>query len=356
MFFVNSHFINLFYFSAKPQLSGDNPSLIHPHLLEKHNIKLTLMRGSTTKIITPRSIVPKKISFNVHPSHEAAARKANQNISKLLTPSELAQRRLQRTRLINDSGTLNVPSIPRSTPSPIPSNVSNSGANVTQSSGSPSVLNIPNLPQFPSVNAPMNLASNPQQQQHQQLQNNNPNTMIRPPSGPQQNHISVQLQQLQQLQQMQHAHRMQQQNFSESPSKMVSQRPPMQNGGQIRPSGNYMNLPSGLTAIQLQQLQQKQVQVNQMHQASQLQQMQQMYVKAMQQARPANSNTNPSIRPVSGINQNTNTNTTNPIPRRPTSPQPSGPQGPPLDSLNPDSQAQDSSGNLRTSPRKSINK
>lgn len=91
---------------------------IHPHLLEKHNVKLNMMRGASTKIITPRSVVPKKISFNVHPSHEAAARKANQNISKLLTPSELAQRRLQRTRMGNDGGPLNMPSIPRSTPSP----------------------------------------------------------------------------------------------------------------------------------------------------------------------------------------------------------------------------------------------
>lgn len=39
-------------------------------------------------------------SSSVHPSHEAAVRKANQNINKLLTPGELALRRLQRNRVV----------------------------------------------------------------------------------------------------------------------------------------------------------------------------------------------------------------------------------------------------------------
>ena len=144
------------------QLSSQAPPLLHPLLLEKHNLKFTLMRGSTTKIITPRSVVPKKISFNVHPSHESAARKANQNISKLLTPSELAQRRLQRTRLINEAGALGVPTIPRSTPSPGPQAPANAA------------LNIPNLPPISvtstptgpsSTNTSATMLNQPQQQQ-----------------------------------------------------------------------------------------------------------------------------------------------------------------------------------------------
>ncbi len=126
------------------QLSSQAPPLLHPLLLEKHNLKFSLMRGASTKIITPRSVVPKKISFNVHPSHDSAARKANQNISKLLTPSELAQRRLQRTRLINEAGALGVPQIPRSTPSPGP-----------QTAGNASALNIPNLPPISITSTPV---------------------------------------------------------------------------------------------------------------------------------------------------------------------------------------------------------
>jgi hypothetical protein len=79
----------------------------HDHL-SKHRAKrqldrIALMNSSSTKLIATRPpIATKKLNMVAHPSHEAAARKANQNISKLLTPQELAMRRIQRTRIITD--------------------------------------------------------------------------------------------------------------------------------------------------------------------------------------------------------------------------------------------------------------
>lgn len=69
-----------------------------------HVNRVNLMNSLNTKLITVRSTppMPKKLNTIAHPSHEAAARKANQNISKLLTPQELAMRRIQRTRIITD--------------------------------------------------------------------------------------------------------------------------------------------------------------------------------------------------------------------------------------------------------------
>lgn len=73
------------------------------HRVRHHLERLNLMNASATRLITPRpSVLPKKLNMVAHPSHEAAARKANQNISKLLTPQELALRRIQRTRIMTD--------------------------------------------------------------------------------------------------------------------------------------------------------------------------------------------------------------------------------------------------------------
>lgn len=73
----------------------------------RHVEHIQLMRGINSKLISPKAPsalgtanAAKKLSMSAHPSHEAAARKANQNISKLFTPQELAMRRLQRTRLV----------------------------------------------------------------------------------------------------------------------------------------------------------------------------------------------------------------------------------------------------------------
>lgn len=272
------------------------------------------MRGSSTKIITPRSIVPKKISFNVHPSHEAAARKANQNISKLLTPSELAQKRLQRTRLVNETGTLNVPSIPRSTPSPIPSaTAQNAPVAMPQIPGTSNSGSVPNLPPMPSAvpsggpvynNNNMN-ASAAAAAAQQIAAGMMRSGMMRPPppssKGPQNGPPSnPMIAQLQQLQQMQIQQQQQSSQFSsDSPSKTSPNfRPPVP--GQVRPPSangpiNFMNLPPGITPLQIQQLQQKQAQV-QAHQAAQLQQ---MYVKSMQSRPPNPSTTNSNLKSTS---------------------------------------------------------
>lgn len=77
---------------------------IPPHRARLHVNRVNLMNSINTKLITVRSTpaMPKKLNTAAHPSHEAAARKANQNISKLLTPQELAMRRIQRTRIVTD--------------------------------------------------------------------------------------------------------------------------------------------------------------------------------------------------------------------------------------------------------------
>lgn len=274
------------------------------------------MRGSSTKIITPRSIVPKKISFNVHPSHEAAARKANQNISKLLTPSELAQKRLQRTRLVNETGTLNLPPIPRSTPSPNPSVTgpaqnANAPTTMPQVSGTLNSGSAPNLPPMPSAvpsggpvyNNNLNSSAAAAAAAQQIAAGMMRTGMMRPPQpsskGPQtvppSNPMIAQLQQLQQQMQIQQQQQIIQQQqpsqiSSDSPSKTSQNfRPPV--SGQVRPPSangpiNFMNLPPGITPLQIQQLQQKQAQ------AQQVAQLQQMYAKTMQSRPPSPSTAN----------------------------------------------------------------
>lgn len=330
----------MFVCSPKPQLTSPNPPLIHPHLLEKHNVKLGLMRGSSTKIITPRSIVSKKISFNVHPSHEAAARKANQNISKLLTPSELAQKRLQRTRLVNETGTLNVPSIPRSTPSPNPS-ATGSGTTqhvptvIPQVPGTSNSGSVPNLPPMPSAvpsggpvynnNVNASAAAAAAQQIAAGMMRSG---MMRPPQAkgsqtvPPSNPMIAQLQQLQQQMQIQQQQQQQNSQFSsESPSKTSPNFRPSVSGQGRPPSANgpinFMNLPPGITPLQIQQLQQKQAQVQQ---AAQLQQ---MYAKTMQSRPPNPSTTN------------------------------SAPKTTSVDETSSNDQLSSNNPNLRTSPRKS---
>lgn len=73
------------------------------HRAKYHLDRIALMNSVHTKLIASKPpVVTKKLNMVAHPSHEAAARKANQNISKLLTPQELAMRRIQRTRIVTD--------------------------------------------------------------------------------------------------------------------------------------------------------------------------------------------------------------------------------------------------------------
>ena len=73
------------------------------HNAKRHLDRITLMNSASTKLIAAKNTAPpKKLNMTAHPSHEAAARKANLNISKLLTPQELAMRRIQRARIMTD--------------------------------------------------------------------------------------------------------------------------------------------------------------------------------------------------------------------------------------------------------------
>ena len=67
----------------------------HNHLIESLPTKELneLTKEQPAETPTTRN----SITFNVHPSHETALRKANLNITKMLTPSELALKRVQRT-------------------------------------------------------------------------------------------------------------------------------------------------------------------------------------------------------------------------------------------------------------------
>lgn len=59
---------------------------------------ISLLLAQHTKIVTPKTAPTgrPRITLNSHPSHDQAARKATQSISKMLTPAELALRRLQK--------------------------------------------------------------------------------------------------------------------------------------------------------------------------------------------------------------------------------------------------------------------
>ncbi len=74
------------------------------HDCKRHMERSILMNSALTKLIVSKATIStKKLSTVAHASHEAAARKANQSISKLFTPQELAMRRMQRTRVLSDS-------------------------------------------------------------------------------------------------------------------------------------------------------------------------------------------------------------------------------------------------------------
>ncbi len=72
---------------------------------KRHLERISIMKAANTRIITPKNLVNKKLSLSAHPSHEAAARKANLSISKILTPSELALRRMQKQSVTPQAGT-----------------------------------------------------------------------------------------------------------------------------------------------------------------------------------------------------------------------------------------------------------
>lgn len=98
--------------------SADEHFLLREEI-ERTVAKMRLMHGATSKNLvdtrmpTPSTTIKKSstskngtlaetttsvtsITFNVHPSHESALRKANMNLTKLLTPNELALRRVQK--------------------------------------------------------------------------------------------------------------------------------------------------------------------------------------------------------------------------------------------------------------------
>ncbi len=68
---------------------------------QRHWERTGLMRGAATRLVSASapaggSRARQRLGISVHPSHEAAARKANMSISKLVTPMDLALRRMQR--------------------------------------------------------------------------------------------------------------------------------------------------------------------------------------------------------------------------------------------------------------------
>jgi hypothetical protein len=85
---------------------------------ERHFHRLSLMRASRSKLVPALRSTPLTVLYRtgaashkrptsqqaasataaVHPSHEAAVKKATQSITRLLTPAELAMRRLQKMR------------------------------------------------------------------------------------------------------------------------------------------------------------------------------------------------------------------------------------------------------------------
>lgn len=84
----NSKFANFSQsFGLKREVSFD--------LLQKqYQRSMQYHQASNSKIVLPRAITTKRLSFTAHPSHDVAVRKATLNISKMLTPAELAQRRV----------------------------------------------------------------------------------------------------------------------------------------------------------------------------------------------------------------------------------------------------------------------
>lgn len=80
---------------------------VEKQMAAKHFALASAMSGSklagSGKSPLTISAASKKLAsalLTTHPSHEAAVRKANQNINKLLTPSELALKRLQKNRVM----------------------------------------------------------------------------------------------------------------------------------------------------------------------------------------------------------------------------------------------------------------
>ena len=84
-------------------LSTSISSVSHSSTNSTSTTGTTSTQQQRTRPLHTASQAAKKLqsaASTVHPSHEAAVRKANQNINKLLTPGELALRRLQRNRVM----------------------------------------------------------------------------------------------------------------------------------------------------------------------------------------------------------------------------------------------------------------
>jgi len=100
---------------------------------KRHLEMMGIMRGATTRLITQKAVtIGKNLTLTSHASHDAAVRKANMNISKILTPHELALRRIQR----QGSGLTSV-----GTPLPMPSSVGASpGKSIRPPLANPSLI------------------------------------------------------------------------------------------------------------------------------------------------------------------------------------------------------------------------
>lgn len=127
---------NRFTQLANTAMITDEPE-IGSFIARKHLAKLGIMKSSNTRLISGKSLVNKKLSLNAHQSHEAAARKANLSISKILSPSELAMRRMQRQAQPNAA----LPSV--GTPMSIPPSISGSPAKQRPSGMTPMGLGPP---------------------------------------------------------------------------------------------------------------------------------------------------------------------------------------------------------------------
>lgn len=152
-----------------------------------------LMKASATKLIAPSKTynLSKKLNMSPHPSHDAAARKANQNIAKLFTPHELAMRRLQKSRLGIPDTPVGAGPANANPYGSLPTLNNNSGSfnsinhNVTSTSSHASAI--------PSSTASNNLSSNYPSLLHQ-------NSLHHSNVSIQQQNIQQQLQRVQQMQ------------------------------------------------------------------------------------------------------------------------------------------------------------
>ena len=87
--------------------AGMRSKLLRQELKKRHTRHLSLFHYVKKLVAKMRPTRPstlhKKVSLLAHPSHEAAVKKAGVNMTKLLTPAELAMRKLQRARALAEA-------------------------------------------------------------------------------------------------------------------------------------------------------------------------------------------------------------------------------------------------------------